>query len=95
MDEKTLPKVPHKMIWTNRELGNITGVKDVMSFDEKEVVLKTEQGILTVRGQGLHVKRLTLEKGELDLEGLLESLVYTESKTLAGQGESLLARLFK
>ena len=39
-----------------------------MSFDENEIVLDTEMGLLTIRGKELHVKRLTLEKGELDLK---------------------------
>ena len=67
----------------------------IVSFDEKEVVLETDQGMLTIKGQELHVKRLTLEKGELDLEGLMEGLSYAESRTLSKQGESLFNRLFK
>ena len=51
--------------------------------------------MLTIKGQELHVKRLTLEKGELDLEGLLEGMSYAESRTLSKQGESLFNRLFK
>ena len=95
MEEKMPVKMAHKMIWTNRSLGSITGVRDVVSFDEKEVVLETDQCMLTIKGQELHVKRLTLEKGELDLEGLLEGMSYAESRTLSKQGESLFNRLLK
>ena len=83
MEEKMPVKMAHKMIWTNRSLGSITGVRDVVSFDEKEVVLETDQGMLTIKGQ------------ELDLEGLMEGLSYAESRTLSKQGESLFNRLFK
>ena len=95
MEEKMPVKMAHKIIWTNRNLGSITGVRDVVSFDEKEVVLETDQGMLTIKGQELHVKRLTLEKGELDLEGLMEGLSYSESRSLSRQGETLFNRLFK
>ncbi len=95
MEEKTTARTAHKIIWTNRNLGSITGVRDVVSFDVKEAVLETEQGVLTIKGQDLHVKRLTLEKGEVDLEGLMESLSYTESGETSRPAESLFNRLFK
>ena len=95
MDEKTTARMPHKIIWTNRNLGSVTGVRDVVSFDVKAGVLETDQGTLTIKGQDLHVKRLTLEKGEVDLEGLMESLSYSESRDIVRQGESIFNRLFK
>ena len=52
-------------------------------------------GLLTVKGKGLHVSRLTLEKGEVDIEGTVDSLVYSSNETYRKQGESLFARLFK
>ena len=68
MEERERPKSGHKLTLTNRNLANITGVKDVISFDVKEILLETEQGMLTIKGQDLHVKRLTLEKGEVDVD---------------------------
>lgn len=50
--------------------------------------------MLTIKGNGLHVSRLNLDKGEADVEGLVDSLVYTDKKTLAKKGEGLLTRLF-
>ena len=47
------------------------------------------------QGKGLHVSRLTLEKGEVDIEGTVDSLVYSSNETYRKQGESLFARLFK
>jgi len=95
MEEKLIDRMSHKMIWANRSSGSITGVRDVVAFDVSEVVLETDQGILTIKGKDLHVKRLTLEKGELDLEGTLDGLSYQEGQSLKKQGESLMARLFK
>ena len=69
MEEKISSGRLHRLVLSDRHTGSVTGVNDVVSFDENEIVLDTEMGLLTVRGKELHVKRLTLEKGELDLEG--------------------------
>ena len=70
----------HKMSWDGRRLGYITGVKDVVSFDNTEVLLETSMGILTIRGKDLQVKQLSVEKGDLQLEGSVDSLSYSESR---------------
>ena len=67
---------------------------EVQSFDENTILLETVEGMLTIKGNGLHVSRLNLDKGEADVEGLVDSLVYTDKKTLAKKGEGLLTRLF-
>lgn len=85
----------HKLILNNRKTSNITGVLDVLSFDTREVLLETEQGMLTIKGQDLHVSRLTVEKGEIDLDGHIDSLAYTASSSFHAKGESLFSRLFK
>ena len=72
----------------------MTGVKDVLSFDLNEVLLETEQGMLMVKGTDLHVNRLSLEKGEIDIEGRTDSLVYSAGGG-AKSGESFFAKLFK
>ena len=89
MDEKQ-PTMLHGFILKNRQTGNVTGVRDVVSFDMNEILLDTQQG------KDLHVTRLNLEKQEVDLEGTIDSLTYTEGG-IHGQkaGENLLKRLFK
>lgn len=94
MEEKTGMR-PHKMIFQNRQAGNLTGVRDVVSFDENQVVLDTDMGLLTIKGKELHVSRLTLEKGEVDLDGMVDSLVYSSNDSYRKSGESLFNRLFK
>ena len=80
----------------NREVCAINGVSDVLSFDVGEVLLETEQGMLMIRGSELHVSRLTLEKGEVDIDGRIDSLTYSEQPASAGsKAESLLSRLFR
>ena len=94
MEEKQYAKA-HKLILSNRRTGTITGVADVISFDITEVLLETEQGMLMIKGSDLHVNRLTLEKGEIDIEGKIDSLAYSDVTSYQKQGESLIGRLFK
>ena len=98
MDERMIAKKPigiHKVQVISRNQTNITGVNDVLSFDAGEILLETEQGILMIRGLELHVNRLTLEKGEVDIEGRIDSLTYSDVTSFQKQGESLIGRLFK
>ena len=67
----------------------------MVSFDENAVVLDTDMGLLTIKGKELHVSRLTLEKGEVDIEGTIDSMVYSSNEALRKSGESLFTRLFK
>ena len=95
MEEKMVGARQHKLILQNRGVGNITGICDVVSFDENAVVLDTDMGLLTIKGKNLHVSRLTLEKGEVDIEGNVDSLTYSSNASYRKSGESLLSRLFK
>ena len=78
----------------DRKTCQIHGVKDVLSFDLEEVLLETEQGILVIKGNNLHVSRLSLEKGEVDMEGDPDSFVYNEPG-MGKRTKSLLSRLFR
>ena len=72
----------------------VTGVLDVLSFDLNEILLETEQGMLMVKGTDMHVNRLNLEKGEVDLSGNIDSIAYSEAHVGRAQGEHFFARLF-
>lgn len=93
MEEKRVLS-SHKLMLENRHGGTVTGVRDVNSFDEKEILLFTEAGKLMIKGEQLHVKRLNLEKGEVDLEGKVDSMTYL-SKDSDKKQESLLKRMFR
>ena len=56
----------------------VSGVNDVDSFDEKSVVAYTDYGQLTIQGERLNIKRLSVETGELTVEGEISALIYTE-----------------
>ncbi|MDO4677761.1 MAG: sporulation protein YabP [Eubacteriales bacterium] len=86
--------VSHRIELWDRNSGTVSGVSDVKSFDEKEILLFTEAGKLVIKGEQLHVKRLDLEKGEVDLEGKTDSMTYL-SKSSGKKEESLLKRMFR
>ena len=85
----------HKITMTNRRMCLLTGVKDVLAFDVHEVLLETEQGMLTMKGDDLHVSRLSLDQGEVDVDGRVDSLVYSDTNGYGQKGESLFVRLFR
>ena len=85
----------HKLMLTNRRTCTINGVSDVLSFDIHEIVLETDMGMLVMKGSDLHVNRLSLEKGEVDIDGRVDSLTYSDANSFSSKGESLLSRLFK
>ena len=94
MEDKTTQK-NHKIVIHNRKTSVVTGVADVLSFDLNEILLETEQGMMMVKGSDLHVKRLSLEKGEVDLSGNIDSIAYSDIPVSGKQGENLFSRLFR
>ena len=95
MEERTGTGSGHKIMISNRKSGVLNGVIDVLSFDVGEILLETELGMLMIKGNDLHVNRLSLEKGEVDIEGRIDSLAYSEVKDYGKQAESFFGRLFK
>lgn len=85
----------HKVVLNNRKAGNFTGILDVISFDISEILLETEQGMLHVKGNDLHVNRLNLEKGEVDIEGSIDAFSYSQIPTTLKKGENFLGKFFK
>ncbi|MCD7717655.1 MAG: YabP/YqfC family sporulation protein [Lachnospiraceae bacterium] len=76
MEEKKNER-PHSISWRDRAEGVVTGVTDVLSFDENTVVLQTEQGMLTVKGKELHIGRLELSSGEVKMHGSVDGIFYS------------------
>lgn len=94
MEEKSTIQA-HKIVINNRRTGSFTGILDVLSFDINEILLETEMGMLHIKGRDLHVNRLNLEKGEADIDGEIESMIYSEIPGVPVKKESLLGRMFK
>ena len=92
MEEKQAGR-SHKLVVNNRKTSLVTGVLDVLSFDLNEILLETEQGMLMVKGSDLHVNRLSLEKGEVDLAGTIDSMSYSEVHAPGRQSANILGTL--
>ncbi len=80
----------HGIILENRSELSVSGVKEVIGFDEETVIAETELGTLTVKGQELKVMNFTVETGSLNIEGTVAAMCYTEARS----GKTFLKRLF-
>ena len=77
-------ELPHSIQLEERHRLVVTGVSEVLSFDENEVIMDTSLGLLTVEGEVLHVEKLSLDMGELSLEGSIQSLCYSRDRQKKG-----------
>ena len=68
----------HHIVLEEREQLAVSGVEEVESFDENTIVMYTSRGTLVVRGEGLHIEKLSLDGGDLKVEGMVEALTYEE-----------------
>ena len=84
----------HNLNIDRRENVTVTGMLDIISFDEESVIGETEMGIIIIRGNNLHVNRINLDNGELAVSGEIDGINY-EDHGSHGKGKSLLSRLFK
>lgn len=84
-DSRDLPTPPpHHITLNQRSSLSVSGVEEVESFDENTICLSTSQGGLTVRGQELHIEKLSLDGGDLKVEGTIDSLTYEEQPVRGG-----------
>jgi sporulation protein YabP len=92
-EEKKRAPSRHILTVDKRESVMVTGVTDVISFDEESVIAETEMGIIVIRGVNLHVNRINLEVGELSVAGEIDGVSYENSS--GKKGKSFMGRLFK
>ena len=72
--------LPHRLTLAERSKLTVTGVNEVISFEEREVILQTGMGLLTVQGSQLQLKNLSLEGGQVEVEGSVSALSYEEPR---------------
>lgn len=88
-------KIPvQNVILENREKLSVSGVIDVSSFNDENIILETELGALIVKGRDLHINKLSLDNAELVVEGDIESCMYSD-KEFKSKGLGFLSNLFK
>ena len=80
----------HKLALAGRRKLTVSGVSDVESFEETAVVLHTVAGVLVIRGEGLHLQKLSLDGGEVRVDGQVDLIAYEKPAS----GGSFLSRLF-
>ena len=95
MEEVKSNAKTHRITLNNRGAGVVTGVNAVISFDPNEILLETEQGMLLIKGTDLNVTKLTLEKGEVEIDGRVDSFTYSDIKPGLKDDNSIFNRLFK
>ncbi|WP_166245774.1 sporulation protein YabP [Paenibacillus turpanensis] len=78
----------------NRKLLEVTGVKNVESFDSEEFLLETECGFLVIKGHNLHIKNLNLEQGLVAIEGLVDEMAYVDGSS-DSKSKGFFGKLFK
>ena len=83
--------ISHKVTLSERGKLTVTGVKEVIHFDENTVCMDTSRGSLHVHGKALRLKNLSPQGGQLELTGEVEALIYEQTKEKSG----LLGRLFR
>lgn len=91
-DNKPRALPPHHVILENRTSLSVSGVEEVESFDETSIVMYTAKGTLVVHGAELHIEKLSLDGGDLLVEGNIDTLSYEDEGREKG---GLLARLFR
>ena len=84
MADKLLPALPHSLTLQQRGKLTMTGVTEVLSFDELAVVVRTEMGNLVVQGRDLRLKALSPDGGNVAIEGTVSALAYEEPRSPGG-----------
>ena len=85
------PALPHKLTLNERKSLSMIGVTEVVSFDDTAVVLRTDLGTLSVQGSNLQLKTLSLDGGQVVVDGTVTALIYEEPRST----QSILQRLFR
>ena len=87
---QTQPLSEHKLTLHDRQKLTMTGVTEILSFDDTAVALQTQLGMLTVHGQQLQLKTLSVENGQVDVQGQIQALIYEENQKTGGFWRRLL-----
>ena len=94
MNPASNTNIMQNLLLENRNKLNISGVLDVLSFDDQIVIVETELGLLTVKGDNLRINKLSIDTSEVIVEGDIISLIYSQ-KELDKKDEGFLSKIFK
>lgn len=94
-EPKKVSNVIQNIILENREKLNVSGVLDVLSFDDQIVIVETELGLLTIKGENLKINKLNIDTSEVTLDGYVSSLAYSEAESFKKNASGLIGKIFK
>ncbi len=94
-ETKNMTNVIQNIILENREKLNVSGVLDVLSFDDQIVIVETELGLLTIKGENLKINKLNIDTSEVTLDGMISSLSYSNSDSIKKNASGLIGKIFK
>ncbi len=83
-------QIPHRLTLNERRQLSMTGVSEVVSFDESAVVLRTELGTLVIQGRDLQLKTLSLDGGQVAVDGHISAMHYEEPRPAGGWFQRLM-----
>ena len=83
-DSRLPAEAAHHILLEGREQLTVSGVEEVESFDENTIIMTTVKGTLVVRGEDLHIEKLSLDGGDLRVEGVVDSLSYEDDSRERG-----------
>ena len=83
----------HEITIKNRETLDVTGVLEVLAFDEESVMMETSCGLLMIKGQGIHMGKLDLTSGDVSIQGMVDSITYSDGSI--SEKHWLLGKLFR
>lgn len=91
-EDKNAQKRIHNIVIENRKKMTVSAVSDVDSFDEGLITMYTDMGQLTIKGENLHINKLSVESGDVEIEGTIYALVYTNTTVNKG---GFISKLFR
>ena len=91
MQEEQALDLPHRLVLEGRSKLAVNGITEIESFDENTIVLYTTRGTLVIHGRQLHLSMLSVDGGQVSVDGTVDSMVYEDDQRTGG---SFLSRLF-
>jgi sporulation protein YabP len=95
MEENKKTNSFQNIVLENREKLNVTGINDVFSFDDQIIIIETELGLLTIKGEDLKISKLSLDTSDFVVDGKINSLTYSSSETVNKKNKNILSKIFK
>lgn len=93
-DKKGFSNSLQNIILENREKMSVSGVSDVLSFDDQIIIVETDLGLLTIKGENLKINKLNIDTSDFTLNGKINSMSYSET-AFEGKNSNILSKIFK